>query len=108
MIKLLSISMSSLLLILLLALTISCNNAYRILKYSKYRYSTSLKNTNSSFHSPEVEFTSKGFLNYLKNAETFPDYNVMENFRDAKFSGVNNEILTFPMIQFVSSERHGL
>ena len=94
---LLSISISSLLLILQLALMISCNNAYRILKYSKYRYSTSLKNTNSSFHSPAVEFTSKGFLNYLKNAETFLDYNVMENFRAAKFSGVNNEILTFPM-----------
>ena len=91
--------MSSLLLILilLLALTISCNNAYRILNYSKYRYSTSLKNTNSSFHSPAVELSNIDLLDYLQEAKPSRTFNVMENFRDAKFSGVNNEILTFPL-----------
>ena len=89
--------MSSLLLILLLALTISCNNAYRILNYSKYRYSTSLKNTNSSFHSPAAELSNVDLLDYLQEAKPSRTFNVMENFRDAKFSGVNNEILTFPM-----------
>ena len=87
--------MSSLLLILLLALTISCNNAYRMLNYSKYRYLTSLKNTNSSFHS--VELSNIDLLDYLQETKPSRTYNVMENFRDAKFSGVNNEILTFPM-----------
>ena len=94
---LLSVSISSLLLILQLALMISCNNAYRILKYSKYRYSTSLKNTNSSFHSQAVELSNIDLLDYLQETKPSRTYNVMENFRAAKFSGVNNEILTFPM-----------
>ena len=47
---------------------ISCNNAYRIWKYSKYRYSTSLKSTNSSFHSPAVGSQSKMNDNTVKEA----------------------------------------
>jgi len=34
-------------------------------------------------------------LKFSDNTE-FEDYNVMENFRDAKFSGTDNKILTFP------------
>ena len=92
------LSISSLLLLLLLQLLmIAYNNAYRVPPlHSKYRCSTSLKNTDSSY-SPAVEFTCKRFLDYLKDAKPSPDYSVMENFRAAKFSGVNNEILAFPI-----------
>ena len=70
----------------LLPLTISCNNAYRILNYSKYRYSTSLKNTNSSFHSPAPELSNIDFLDYLQEAKPSRDYNdisVILNFQES-------------------------
>ena len=81
---------------LILILLITNTTSYRILKYSKYRYSTSLKNTNSS-SLPTVDLSSKYLLDHLQEAKPFTDYNVMDNFRDAKFSGIDNKILTFPM-----------
>jgi len=81
---------------LILILLITNTTSYRILQYSKYRYSTSLKNTNSS-SLPTVDLSSKYLLDHLQEAKPFTDYNVMDNFRDAKFSGIDNKILTFPM-----------
>ena len=88
-----SLLSASLILILLLINT----KSYRILKYSKYRYSTSLlKNTNSS-SLPNVDLSNEDLLDYFQEAKPSKTYNVMDNFRDAKFSGIDNKILTFPM-----------
>ena len=36
-------------------------------------------------------------MDYFQEAKPSKTYNVMDNFRDAKFSGIDNKILTFPM-----------
>jgi len=81
--------------LLLLTLLITYTSSYRVLKYSKYRCSTSLNNANSS-SLPTVDLSSKDLLKYLKKSESSEDYNVMDDFRDAKFSGIDNKTLTFP------------
>ena len=70
---------------LILILLVTNTTSYRILKYSKYRYSTSLKNTNSSSLST-VDLSNEDLLDYLQEAKPSKMYKVMDNFRDAKFS----------------------
>jgi hypothetical protein len=54
-----------------------------------------LKNANSS-SLPTVDLSSKDLLKYLKKSEASEDYNVMDDFRAAEFSGIDNKVLTFP------------
>ena len=78
---------------LLLILVIAYTNSYRILKYSKYRCcSTSLKDANS----PTVDLSDEDLLEYLQEAKPSKKFNVMDDFRAAEFSGIDNKVLTFP------------
>jgi len=88
-----SLSTSLLLKTLLVTLLIAYTNSYRVLKYSKYRCcSTSLKDANS----PTVDLSNIDLLDYLQETKPSRTYNVMNDFRAAEFSGIDNKVLTFP------------